>query len=236
MMEKKYKDENVITVKVFLSPKEENMILTHTYYNKFHGFVCELLGDNQYQNRSNNYTTTFICGGKSIDKGIVFTKNDVYFIFRTNDEHVWQNFLHNISIKVDTGFGFSITGYSIIENSLNNDTFETVYSTPILISKTYDYVERLSSDDIAKTEQYLKEGIFKKAQDEGFNVNKDLEISIEKQWGRKTIEYQRKYNQRPIVNRGRNLRVRIKCDEETKNFILVHGLGRSTGCGFGFLI
>ena len=54
-MEKKYKDENVITVKVFLSPKEENMILTHTYYNKFHGFVCELLGDNQYQNQKSTF-------------------------------------------------------------------------------------------------------------------------------------------------------------------------------------
>ena len=80
---------------MFLSPKEENMILTHTYYNKFHGFVCELLGDNQYQNQSNNYTTTFICGGKSIDKGIVFTKNDVYFIlfYRGITKVITDNFL-----------------------------------------------------------------------------------------------------------------------------------------------
>ena len=38
-----------------------------------------------------------------------------------------------------------------------------------------------------------------------------------------------------IINKGRNLLLKISANDETKKFIMDNGIGRSTSCGFGFL-
>ena len=72
--------------------------------------------------------------------------------------------------------------------------------------------------------------IASKAEKRGFNIDKNLSIKIVKQHNHKDINY------RGIINKGRVFVLIINCNQETKEFIMLNGIGRSCGCGFGFII
>ncbi len=217
----------MLTILVTLKKTDKN--LYYGYRNVFHGYISELLGNENYGTTVNDYTYSCLCGGECTKDGITF-KNNPYFYIRTNSEAVWQNFLSNIKNKKSIFNGFNVLGFSIVKDNLEKNSFETDASSPILVSKKYRLVNNLSRDEIIDTEKYLVNSVFNKAKEMGIEVDDNLSIKIVRQRMHRDINY------RGIINKGRNLKLMINCDRKTKEFILTHGLGRSTSCGFGFLI
>jgi CRISPR-associated endoribonuclease Cas6 len=217
----------MITILVQL--KETEKILGYEYYHVFHGYISELLGNNQYGREVNDYVYSNICGGRCTTDGFYFPGKP-YFYIRTDNEGVWQNFLKNIRNKKNIMDGFVVDGFTILETKLSRTVFETDASTPILVSNKYRLVKNLSREELYDTENYMVESIRRKAKELGVSIDNDLSIKILTQRSPRNINY------RGTINKGRNLKLRINCDDKTKEFILVHGIGRSTGCGFGFLI
>ena len=216
-------------ITLLIKLKETEKILGYEYYHVFHGYISELLGNNSYGKRANDYVYSNICGGRCTADGFSFPGNP-YFYIRTDKEEVWSNFLKNISSKKNIMDGFIVEGFTVVDTKLSRNVFETDASTPILVSKKYDRTYNLSHDELADSEKYMVESIKRKAEEIGVDIDPDLSIKVLLQRKHRTINY------RGIINNGRNVRVRINCDDKTKEFILVHGIGRSTGCGFGFLI
>lgn len=217
----------MITILVQL--KETEKVLGYEYYHVFHGYISELLGNDRYGHEAGDYVYSNICGGRCTTDGFSFPGNP-YFYIRTDSEKVWQNFLKNIRNKKNIMEGFIVEGFNIIDTKLSRSVFETDASTPILVSKKYSLTDNLSREEIVDTEKYMVESVRRKANELGITIDENLSIKVLTQRKPRIINY------RGIYNRGRNLRLRINCDERTKEFILVHGVGRSTGCGFGFLI
>ena len=217
----------MITILVQL--KETEKVLGYEYYHVFHGYISELLGNDRYGHEASDYVYSNICGGRCTTDGFSFTGNP-YFYIRTDSDKVWQNFLRNIRVKKNIMEGFVVEGFTVVDVKLSGSIFETDASTPILVSKKYKLTNYLSSEELADTEKYMVESVRRKARELGVSIDENLSIKVLTQ--RKT----RNINYRGIINRGRNFRLRINCDDKTKEFILVHGIGRSTGCGFGFLI
>lgn len=217
----------MITILVVLE-KTKN-ILGYEYYSKFHGYISELLGDNKYGTQLNDYIYTNICGGRCKKDGFSFEGNP-YFYIRTSCDDVWNNFAKNIVKKKEIFDGFKISGFDIVDTSLKKRFYETEASTPILVSKKYNTLNNLSFEEIKKSEKYLVNNIIKRAKKMGVEIDQNLSIKIILQRRHRMINY------RGIFNNGRNLKIQINCDDKTKEFILTHGLGRSTSCGFGFLI
>lgn len=218
----------MITILVAL--KETKNVLGYGYYHVFHGYISELLGNDTYGKLANDYIYSNICGGDFTVDGFTFGKSKPYFYIRTGNEKVWQNFLKNISRKKNILEGFTVDGFSVVNDNLSRNVYETNAFTPILVSKKYNNTSNLSSDEILDSEKYMVESVKRKAKEIGFDVDPNLSIEILVQ--RKN----RKINYRGIINNGRNLKLRLNCNEKTKEFILSHGIGRSTGCGFGFLL
>lgn len=217
----------MITILVQL--KNTDNILGYEYYHVFHGYISELLGNEKYGEQSNEYVYSNICGGRCAIDGFIFPNNP-YFYIRTDNERVWNNFVKNIASKKEIMNGFSVEGFTLVDTKLSSTTFETDASTPILVSKKYNFVPNLSSEELIDSENYLVDSVKRKAAEVGFEVDPNLSIKILMQRKHRNIKY------RGVINTGRNLKLRINCDDKTKEFILVHGIGRSTGCGFGFLI
>lgn len=218
---------NMITILIQLKKTEK--ILGYGYYHIFHGYVSELLGNEKYGEQSNDYVYSNICGGRCTVDGFVFPNNP-YFYIRTNNDRVWNNFLENINNKKNIMNGFTVEGFTIVDTKLSGNTFETDAASPILLSKKYKKMDVLSHDDLINAEEYLINTVKKKAEEVGFEIDPNLSIMITLQRKHRDIMY------RGVINKGRNLKLRINCNDKTKEFILINGLGRSTGCGFGFLI
>jgi CRISPR-associated endoribonuclease Cas6 len=217
----------MITILVVLG--KTNKLLGYGYYHVFHGYMSELLGNDNYGTELTDYVYSNICGGRCTKDGFSFNGNP-YFYIRTSCENVWGNFLKNIKNKKCIFDGFNVIGFNVIDTPLNKKYYETDASTPILVSKKYNFCDNLSSEDIFSTEKYLVNSVTKKANDSGFEIDPNLSIKIVMQRNHRDINY------RGVINKGRNFKMKIDCNDSTKEFILTHGLGRSTSCGFGFLI
>lgn len=219
----------MITILVLLAKTKQ--VLSYRYRQDFHGYICNLLGNNHYKTPQNDYTYSNICGGRCTKEGIKFD-GIPHFYIRTNSDSVLHNFMRNLS---NTQFynnlkGFHVLGFQIIESVLDKEFFETDASTPILVSKKYNHINLLSCAEINDTEKYLTESVFRKAKEMNIEIDSKLSIKITKQRMHRDIQYGH------AINKGRNLVLGINCNRETKEFILLHGIGRSSSCGFGFLI
>ena len=218
----------MITILVAL--KQTKNVLGYEYYHVFHGYISELLGNDSYGKMSNDYIYSNICGGDFTVDGFDFRNSTPYFYIRTSNEKVWQNFIKNISNKKNIMEGFEVDGFSVVNDNLKRNVYEPNAFTPILVSKKYNKFNNLSNDEILDCEKYLVETVKKKAEEAGFEIDPNLSIEILVQRKNRKIKY------RGYINNGRNLKLRLNCDDKTKEFILTHGVGRSTGCGFGFLL
>lgn len=217
----------MITILVVLEKTDK--LLGYEYYHVFHGYMSELLGNENYGTELTDYVYSNICGGRCTKDGFSFSGNP-YFYIRTSCEGVWNNFTKNIVNKKRIFDGFNIIGFNIVDTPLNKRYYETDASTPILVSKKYNFYDTLSPSDISDSEKYLIENVINKAKENGFDIDPNLSIKIVMQRKHRDINY------RGVINKGRNLRLKIDCNDATKEFILTKGLGRSTSCGFGFLI
>lgn len=217
----------MITILVQLKKTEK--ILGYEYYHVFHGYVSKLLGNEKYGQVDNDYVYSNICGGRCTDGGFYFPSKP-YFFIRTNNDAVLNNFLSNLSRQMNIMEGFIVDGFTLVDTDLSSNIFETDAASPILVSKKYRRVENLSKEEILDTERYLVNSIKHRARELNTDIDENLSIKILSQRRSRNIKY------RGFVNKCRNFRLRIDCDNETKEFILTHGIGRSTSCGFGFLI
>ena len=203
--------------------------LRYGYSSLLHGYMSELLGNENYGKSLSDYTYSHFIGGKRTNDGIVFEDNP-YFYIRTSKEEVWKNFLKNISRKKFIFEGYNVLGFNVMDMNLDKEYFETDSSTPILVSKKYNLFDVLSQKELYDTEDYLVKSIINKGKDFGIDIDKNLSIKIVSQKKHTDVFY------RDIINKGRNFKLKITCDKPTKEFILTYGIGRSTSCGFGFLI
>ena len=122
-----------MAITILIQLKKTEKILGYEYYHVFHGYISELLGNETYGERRNEYVYSNICGGRCTKEGFSFPNNP-YFYIRTNNNDVWNNFLKNINCKKNIMDGFSVEGFTIIDTNLNGNTFETDAASPILLS------------------------------------------------------------------------------------------------------
>lgn len=210
--------------------KKTDKVLPYDYYYKMHGFICNLLGNNFYCSMQNNYIYSNLMGGDYTKDGIVF-KEQPYFFIRTDDDTVLANFLNSLSNNKTKLFeGFEIEGFMTLLPKIKTSYFRTVKSSPILVSKTFDKKDNLSNDDLKETEKYLVESVIRHAKEYNVSIDENLTIEIIRQHKHKDILY------KETINKGRVFELKINANKETKEFIISHGIGRSTGSGFGFLI
>lgn len=219
----------MLEIKIILN--KINHFIPYDYYNRLHGYVCNLLGDETYGINVNRFIYTNLIGGENLKKGIKFTDNP-YFIIRidNNDNDIKRRFLDNIGKCTELFFGLSILGVSW--NDVDFETknrFKTVKQSPILISKKFSFINYLNKDELKECEEFIIKTIKEKALKSNFNLDENLKVKIVKQHNHKDINY------KGIINKGRVFEFEINANKETKKFIMLNGVGRSCGCGFGFI-
>ena len=203
--------------------------VSYDYYQKLHGYVSSLLDNQTYGIGVNDYIYSNIIGGELTKKGIKFSDGS-YFIIRTNNGQVLANFLNNIGNKLTMFDGIQVKGFSKSYTNLCKNKFQTVKQSPILVSTKYNWVDYIPNRLMSEIEGYLIQSILVKAEKRGLIVDKNLSIKVVMQHNHKDINY------RGIINKGRVFELVINCNQETKEFIMLNGIGRSCGCGFGFII
>lgn len=208
-----------------------NYSIPYDYYNRLHGYVTQLLGGDTYHQGVNRFIYTNLLGGENLKDGIFFNNNP-YFIIRidNNDNEIKKRFLDNIGECTDLFNGLKVIGVSWDNINIDNKKrFRTVKQSPILVSKKYSWVNYLTNEEIKECEDYLLDSVKNKAKICNFKLDDNLVIKIVKQHNFKNIQY------KEVVNKGRVFEFEINCNNETKKFIMMNGMGRSCGCGFGFI-
>lgn len=218
--------------KVYL--QKFNHFIPYDYQSKMHGFIVKVLGDNNYGKNYNRYHYTNLIGCTNKTEGMVYSKECYFYVrLKKNDIELQEKLINNlIKHKNDMFYGLKIAGISmpIIESLEDRTHFRTVRVSPCLIARRHDKQRTFDSNLITQTEKYFLRCIRNKAKSCGFNLDENLSIEIRNVHENKTSVY------RGLHNNGRVLEFIIRANAETKNFILVNGLGRSCGCGYGFLI
>ena len=219
----------MLEIKIILN--KINHSIPYDYYNRLHGYVSDLFGNETYGKCFNNFIYTNLIGGENLKGGIKFNENP-YFIVRidNNDNEIKRRFIDNIKNKRELFFGLKVIGVSWEQINVDEkNIFKTVKQSPILISKSISNVNYLNIEEIKETEKFLLETIKNKANNCNFKLDENIKIRIIRQHNNKDINY------RGIINKGRVFELKIEANTETKKFIMLNGIGRSCGCGFGFI-
>lgn len=219
----------MLEIKVIL--KKIDYLIPYDYYNRMHGYVSNLLGNETYGKNINKYIYSNLIGGENIKNGIKFINNP-YFIIRIddNDNEIKRRFIDNIKSHTELFFGLSVLGVSWENINIDSKTnFRTLKQSPILVSKKFTFTNYLNNEEIKECEEFILKTIKEKAIASNFKIDENLTIKITRQHNHKDINY------RGVINKGRVFELHINANAETKKFIMLNGIGRSCGCGFGFI-
>lgn len=216
-------------IKIYVyNPTGKPVKTDHNYTQKMHGFVSNLMGDNNYGNIGGDYHYSKIYGlnpGGTIKPGFIG-----YFIVRMTREK-FKSLTENWDKCKNTGiYGLELYGLLPSFTDLGKGVFKTNIYSPIMFStKSINRKDSLSDDELRHCEKYLMNNIKDKANALNFTLDENLSIRILKQ---NKPSYQMLHRYRNV---GRVFDLEINCNEETKEFILINGLGQSSKCGFGFI-
>ena len=216
-----------VMIEICVYLKNSGKPLSYEYHTSFHGYISELLGNDNYGTTVRNYSYSNLCGGVCTKDGIVF-HNNPYFLVRTKDDAVWKRFCENINKKRRIADGYDVIGWDLREVDCNPIFFRTESSSPILLPKRFSG-DVLSDEEKDDAEKYLVSSVKARAKESGFDIDEGIQIKIVSQFHHYDVNY------RGVINKGKNLKLKIISDEKTKEFILLNGLGKSTGIGFGFV-
>lgn len=219
----------MLEIKIILN--NIDYLIPYDYHNRLHGYVSDLLGNETYGKNVNKFIYTNLIGGENIKNGIRFINNP-YFIIRidNNDNETKRRFIDNISKYKELFFGLTVLGVTWENININSKTtFKTIKQSPILVSKKFSFINYLNTNEIKECEDFIINTIKEKAKTSNFKLDNNLTIKILRQHNSKDINY------KGIINKGRVFELEINADEETKKFIMLNGIGRSCGCGFGFI-
>ena len=198
------------------------------YEMALHGYVSSIIGNEMYDKRGSDYVYTNFIGIKpSTDYYKV--EEEPYFLIRLSSEEQLKHFLSVFPTKQEIFEGVRVKSISPCYDDEDNKIFSSTPASPIILPKRYDSRDHLSRNELDVCERYLTDNVKRTAKQFGFNLDDNFGIKILSQ-GRHSNYYYRGW-----MNKGRSLTVRIDGNKETRNFVLVHGVGRCTGIGCGFL-
>lgn len=203
------------------------------YRSALHGYAIKLCNDdNQHGQSTNNYHYSSIEGMRHVKGAIApHTHYRQHFTIRTAEPKILCNILSRINDNREVFGGIRVKKHHLKPVNYQKCIFSTRCMSPILLSDNFDKVRgQLNNDQVTIAERYLENSVKRRMQQYGLECDPELRIVILKQHDHQTVV---KYKDRTI--QGRNLILRITANDETKKFILTHGLGRSTGIGFGFI-
>lgn len=218
----------VRTFKIVLAMPKGKKLPT-SYRTQFHGFISNLFGDNCYKENKSKYSVTALRNGKYKENFIVFNDNP-YFIVRIGDSETFNCFVENIKKYNNEFFGMEIEGIQEFHTSIERTEFSIQQDTPIRLGKSFENIHRvMTKNEIEQAEEYLVKQTLERAKEANVNTDNGLKIKIIRDFQPIVIKYHN------ILNNTRVMNLSIECDNELKEFILVHGLGKSNSCGFGFI-
>lgn len=223
----------MIELKIYFR-KSDNKPLPYNYYKNHHGFVSKLIGNDSYGEAFNNYTYSNLHGSRYEKNGISFKNNVGYFFIRTNNNNTLVNFFQNYDKmkNEEMYYGIYLDGFEIsFIDKIEKSRFKTMVESPILVNGSYAFKNKdwFDDEDILKCENYIVNNISEKAKSLNFTIDENLSIKIKNQGKHSDITYG------GVHNKGRVFDLEIKCNNETKEFILLNGIGLSCGCGFGMI-
>lgn len=199
------------------------------YKRSLHGFMCNLCGDNNYGSNNSKYSYTGLRGGTIINNEIKF-KNSPYILIRIGSSEVFNSFINQLPNMTKSLMGLKIIGIVEVFVDMNRTLFKTQPDTPLRLGKKFENIHRkLNHDEKENAEQYLINQVKQRAIADNVIIDENLSIKIVNEYKPVIVNY------RGIYSNSRVFDLNINCDSLTKEYILLHGLGKSNASGFGFI-
>lgn len=213
--------------KIYLSSPVQD--IPNDYYHQMHGFVSSLLGENKYKEQGNRYSYSMLNNG-TLSEG-KWSFNDMpTFNVRIGDKETFDNFKSNIIKGEAKLFGMEVVGIKEIYVSTDNSIFFINHDTPLRLSNKFERIFRkLTIDERKKAEEYILHNIKTQMDKFGLLMPKDTIVSIVREYQRRIVKT------KGVYSNTRRFSLRVNASDEVKEFIMLHGIGRSTGFGFGYL-
>lgn len=206
-------------------------LVSYSYLPILHGYLSNVICDNNYCTTQNKFIYTGLCGGKCIKKGLFFEKNP-YFYVRFSDADAYASFVTNLRDNklYDIFDDVKVIGLSNVPDTSEKDVFRILAYSPLVTSENIQRIKgNLDDNDLSHLESYLIANVRERAEKHNIAIDPNLSIKVIAQFSTVLAHY------RKIDKRCRVLDIAIEADDDTKEFIYSHGLGKSTSCGFGFI-
>lgn len=216
------------TFKIILTTPRGNK-LPSGYRTQFHGFVSNLFGDNCYKENKSKYSVSALRNCEFVGGSIVFYDNP-YFIVRIGDSETFECFRNGVKRYKNEFFGMLIEGIQELETNLERNMFSIQKDSPIILGRSFKHMHNImNKEEMEMAERYLVSQTLERAKKANINIDNGLRIKIVKDFQPVVIKYH------GILNNSRIMDLEIECDNGLKEFILLHGLGKSNSCSFGFV-
>lgn len=220
------------------------------YEHMLHGFMCENIPINGYMKDTKPFIYSnlkesrlrskkqAVCG-KSTLYHTSFQSDGVFYI-RTADPIIIDLVKKNIKkgmIVIPHAYVSSVKSKTITPSTIGESKYLKSYpSSPILIQTNFDKVENVWEPKYQDIEEYLKNNVESRAKRIGVPIG-DFTIDILEMTSSKPIRVKSlaKDPEGTSYIIGRNMTIKVNGDQTVKEFIMLHGIGRSLGLGFGFM-
>lgn len=197
----------------------------------------EILGnDNTYHDDTSLYSISPLFNSKTVKDGLLFKKGAIWLI-RTPSLEVFKDFYlrGKNSIGSELGYSLNLKNISFSVDNFTDLTKLTTGTSPIFLgqnpnTETPDHITYKHDNSLVN--DTIKRILFTKAEKMGFSLNRDdIQFSFNSNHPLKTKSI-KLGNAINIATQGK---IDITGTPEAIGLCYGLGIGKSTGCGFGFI-
>jgi len=226
----------VYTIKFYFYGTD--VIVPFNYGSELLSFLHrKILGENNsYHDSMSLYSISPLFGSKTLKNGLLFKKGAIWLI-RTPSIDVFKNFYLKAKNRIGSEFinGFTLKNVEFYITNFEKISELTIGVSPIFLgqninSNNRDHITYLHG--IETTSALMKNTLIGKAKKLGYNLNENefnIEFDLTRPIKTKRILIDNVSN---IATQGN---VKITGNPDIIGLCYGLGIGRSTGCGFGFV-
>ena len=230
---------NVYNIKCYFYSSRE--IVPFTYMDDMMKFLhVDVLGENnEFHDTISLYSVSPLFGSKKVNNGFIFNKGAIWII-RTPDKNIFKHFYKKLKYAIGNNLKIGLILQSVdfnIDNFVNNKEKIIFKTSPVFLG---DNKNKLSKKEhitfkhgIETTTKKIKETFLGKINKLGYNINEEnfnVEFNMNnKNMKTKSISFGNHYN--VCTN---NPEIIVTGNSDVIGLFYSLGIGKSTGCGFGF--
>lgn len=216
-------------MRIYLRTTPNTELVPFNYQSSLVGAMHKWIGKNTIHDQLSLYSLSWLFGGESNRKGLMFPKGANFFI-SSPDTAMLKSIIRGIQNDPEIRWGMNVKEVILSEPPKFSKSQKFFLQSPVLIKRSFNGRIKFFFPEDTESGTYLTETLKNKLRKAGLgDLNVAVRFDRTYQASTKLIDYN------GIKNRAAFCPVIIEGDPEALTFAWDVGIGNSTGIGFGAL-